>query len=75
MIPAEIKLPSLKVIDKKFIIDIEQAIQAFETYLSNEYQKYATFPYLFYERTGLVYQLRVKDEATMQELWCVRDDQ
>ena len=55
MIPGELKIPSLKVIDKQFIIDIEQAIQGFETYLINEYQRYATFPYLFYERTGLVY--------------------
>jgi hypothetical protein len=61
-------------IDSSFIIEIEHGIQAFESYLISEYGKFATFPYLFFERAGLVYQLRVKEVGTMQELWCVRDD-
>lgn len=61
--------------DKNFLFEIEQGLNAFEAYLINEYgEDNATFPYLFYERTGLVNQLRIRDEGTQQELWCVRDD-
>ena len=69
------KLQSLKMIDSSFIMEIEHGIQAFESYLISEYGKFATFTYLFFERAGLVYQLRVREEGSMQELWCVRDDQ
>ena len=61
-------------IESSFIFEIEHGIQAFESYLISEYGRFATFPYLFFERAGLVYQLRVKEEGRMQELWCVRDD-
>jgi hypothetical protein len=70
-----VKLQSLKMIDSSFIMEIEHGIQAFESYLISEYGKFASFPYLFFERAGLVYQLRVREEGSMQELWCVRDDQ
>lgn len=29
---------------------------------------------MVYERTGLIYQIRIKEEGSKQELWCVKDD-
>jgi len=55
VIPGEVLLRSIKIVDKSFIMELEQGIQAFETYLLNEYGKFASFPYLFYERSGLVH--------------------
>ena len=52
----EVKIKSLKVVDKSFLYEIEPSLNAFEQYLLSEYGECnATFPYLFYERTGLVH--------------------
>lgn len=71
----EVKHRSLKIIDKDFITELDHGILAFETYLLKEYGQNVSIPYLQYDKSGLIHQLRVKDEGTMQELWCVRDDQ
>jgi hypothetical protein len=79
VVEGEVKLKSLKVVDKKFLFEIEPALNAYEKYLIQEYggggNQPPTFPFLFYERSGLVHQLRIMDEGTQHELWCVRDDQ
>eukprot|EP00347_Sterkiella_histriomuscorum_P005987 403354508 len=71
----EIKLPTIKIVDKDFLFEIEGALKTFENYLFNEFGQEVQFPYVVYERTGIIYQLRVRDEGNLQELWCVKDDQ
>jgi hypothetical protein len=65
VVEGEIKLRSLKVVDKSFLFELESGLNAFESYLISEYGEKGvpSFPYLFYERTGLVHQLRIFDEG------------
>ena len=62
------KLKSFKVVDKKFLFEIEAGLNAYEKYLLQEYSSSQgsppNFPFLFYERSGLVHQLRIFDEGT-----------
>lgn len=43
---SEIKLPSLKIIDKEFLYVIASSLQAYETYFYNEYGPDVTFSYV-----------------------------
>jgi hypothetical protein len=48
---------------------IEAGLNAYEKYLISEYGRGSlsyppSFPFLFYERSGLVHQLRIMDEGT-----------
>lgn len=70
----EIILNSLKIVDRDFIHQIEGGLKAFENYLLNEFGQDVQFNYLVYERTGLIYQIRMREEGTLQELWCVKDE-
>jgi hypothetical protein len=45
-IEGEIKLQSLKIVEKDFLFEIEPGLHAFETYLINEYGHDITFPYV-----------------------------
>ena len=45
-VEGEIKLPSLKIVEKDFLFELEQGLHAFETYLLNEYGNDITFPYV-----------------------------
>ena len=66
-VEGEIKLKSLNVVDKNFLLNLESGLNAYEKYLLQNYTSGGTppnFPYLFYERTGLVHQLRIFDEGT-----------
>ena len=42
----EIKLPSIKIVDKEFLFEIEGALKAFETYLYGEFGTEVQFPYV-----------------------------
>ena len=68
VVEGEIKLKSLKVVDKKFLFEIEPALNAYEKYLIQEYggggNQTPAIPFLFYERSGLVHQLRIMYEGT-----------
>jgi len=45
-VEGEIKLKSLKIVEKTFLQSIEAGLDAFNTYLTNEYGAETTFPYV-----------------------------
>lgn len=48
LVDHEIRLKSLKIVDKDFLYDIEIGLHAFETYLLNEFGPNITFSYVSY---------------------------
>ena len=45
-VEGEVKLKSLKIVDKDFLYEIEPGLHAYETYLLSEYGPDITFPYV-----------------------------
>jgi len=72
--PNETFLKSIKIVDKAFIMELVTGLQAFENLLIKEFGADAQFNYLAYERTYLMYQLKIKDEGNLKELWSIKDD-
>ena len=60
--PGEIILNSLKSQPKSFVEDIKGGLAEFENYLKNDFGEDVSFNFLVYERTGLIYQIRLQDE-------------
>ena len=74
--PREIVIPQLKKIGMSFVDEIRDGLSEFEARLKDEFGSDVTFNFLVYERTGLIYQLRLADDlelGTQMELWCVKD--
>ena len=72
---------SLKVVSKDFIEKIKEGLLGLEKHLREEFGANASFNYLAYEKTGLIYQLRFHHDEDPEEgsnnlkmeLWCVKD--
>ena len=63
--PRETVIPQLKKIPMNFIDEIKDGLSEFEASLKEEFGNDVTFNFLVYERTGLIYQIRLEDDLEL----------